>query len=171
MPRKPGRMYRRVVGQAYTRREYMGGVPHNRIVQYHMGDVNGKFDVELQLIAEELCQIRHISLESARVAAGRVLLKGGEKSFHLHVNVYPHNVLRENKVATGAGADRISQGMRRAFGKAVGTAARIEPGQRLITLSAPAANFASAKLALHKAAYKLPTPCRIVVTRGANLVK
>ena len=171
MPRKPGRMYRRVVGQAYTRREYMGGVPHNRIVQYNMGDVNGKFDVELQLIGEELCQVRHTALESARIAAGRVLLKTGEKSFHLRVNVFPHHVLRENKVATGAGADRVSQGMRRAFGKAVGTAARVEPGATLFTLRAPAANFASAKLALHKAAYKLPTPCRIVVTRGANLVR
>jgi large subunit ribosomal protein L10e len=164
-------MYRRVVGQAYTRREYMGGVPHNRIVQYHMGDVNGKFDVELKLVGEELCQVRHSALESARVAAGRVLLATGEKAFHLQVNVYPHHVLRENKVATGAGADRISQGMRRAFGKAVGTAARVEPGATLMTLQAPAANFGKAKLALHKAAYKLPTPCRIVVSRGADLVK
>ncbi len=171
MGRKPARMYRRVVGQAYTQREYMGGVPHNRIVQYHMGDVNGKFDVELKLLGEELCQIRHSALEAARVAAGRVLTPTGEKAFHLQVNVYPHHVLRENKVATGAGADRISQGMRRAFGKPVGTAARVEPGATLMTLQAPAANFLKAKLALLKAAYKLPTPCRIVVTRGANLVK
>lgn len=171
MGRKPARMYRRVVGQAYTQRQYMGGVPHNRIVQYHMGDTNGKFDVELKLIGKELCQIRHTALESARVAAGRVLLTTGEKAFHLQVNVYPHHVLRENKVATGAGADRISQGMRRAFGKPVGTAARVEPGATLMTLAAPAANFQKAKLALHKAAYKLPTPCKIVVSRGANLVR
>jgi len=171
MGRKPGRMYRRVVGQAYTQREYMGGVPQNRIAHFNMGDANAKFDVELQLVAEELCQVRHIALEASRVAAGRILLKTGEKAFHLKINVYPHNVLRENKVATGAGADRVSQGMRRAFGKPIGTAARVEPGQTLMTLRAPAANFSSAKLALHKAAYKLPTPCRIVVTRGANLVK
>jgi len=118
-------MYRRVVGQAYTRREYMGGVPHDRIVQYNMGDAKGKFDVEVQLLAKELCQIRHSALEAGRVAAGRVLLKGGTTNFHFRVNVYPHHVLRENKVATGAGADRISQGMRRAFGKAIGTAARV----------------------------------------------
>jgi ribosomal protein L16/L10AE len=40
-----------------------------------------------------------------------------------------------------------------------------------MTLQAPAANFPKAKLALHKAAYKLPTPCRIVVSRGAELVR
>jgi large subunit ribosomal protein L10e len=164
-------MYRRVIGQAYTRREYMGGVPHNRIVQYNMGDANGNFDVELKLIGQELCQIRHSALEAARVAAGRILLKGGTTNFHCRINVYPHHVLRENKVATGAGADRVSQGMRRAFGKAVGTAARVEPGATLLTIRTGAANFERAKLALHKAAYKLPTPCRIVVSKGASLVK
>lgn len=164
-------MYRRVIGQAYTRREYMGGVPHNRIVQYNMGDASATFDVELKLISEEMCQIRHVALEACRVAAGRILLKGGEKSFHFRINVYPHNVLRENKVATGAGADRVSQGMRAAFGKPVGTAARVFPGTELITLRVPAASFARGKEALLKAAFKLPTPCRIVVTQGAQLVK
>src|SRR5882762_2545018 len=166
MPRKPGRMYRRVVGQAYTRREYMGGVPHDRIVQYNMGDAKGKFDVEVQLLAKELCQIRHSALEAGRVAAGRVLLKGGTTNFHFRVNVYPHHVLRENKVTTGAGADRISQGLRRAFGKAFGTAARVEPGASLITIRTTKENFPRAKEALLKAAYKFPTPCRIVVVKG-----
>ena len=41
-------------------------------------------------------------------------------------HTYPHHVLRENKQATGAGADRVSQGMRCAFGKNVGTAARVK---------------------------------------------
>jgi len=171
MPRKPGRMYRRVIGQAYTRREYMGGVPHDRIVQYNMGDAKGTFEVELQLLAKELCQIRHSALEASRVAAGRVLLQGGTTNFHFRINVYPHHVLRENKVATGAGADRISQGMRRAFGKAIGTAARVEPGASLITIRTTKDNFPRAKRALLKAAYKLPTPCSIVVVKGADLVK
>lgn len=171
MVRKPGRMYRRLIGQAYTRREYMGGVPHNRIVQYNMGDSSGKFDVEVKLIAKEMCQVRHSALESGRVAAGRILLKGGTTNFHFKVNVYPHHVLRENKVATGAGADRVSQGMRAAFGKAIGTAARVHPGTVLCTVRTTPQNFHRAKLALHKAAYKFPTPCRIVVTKGADLVK
>ena len=32
MARKPAKMYRQVKGQAYTRREYTGGVPNNRIL-------------------------------------------------------------------------------------------------------------------------------------------
>jgi len=31
MSRKPGSMYREIKGQAYCRREYMGGVPASRI--------------------------------------------------------------------------------------------------------------------------------------------
>ena len=38
MARKPAKMYRQVKGQAYTRREYTGGVPNNRILRYHMGN-------------------------------------------------------------------------------------------------------------------------------------
>jgi large subunit ribosomal protein L10e len=171
MAAKPARMYRRVIGQAYTQRKYMGGVPHNRIVQYNIGDASGTFEVEMKLIGEEMCQIRHVALEACRVAANRILTKGGLTNFHLRINVYPHNVLRENKVATGAGADRVSQGMRAAFGKPVGTAARVFPGQELITVRTTAANAARGKEALRKAAYKLPTPCRIVVTQGAELIK
>lgn len=171
MATKPARMYRRVIGQAYTRREYMGGVPHDRIVQYNIGDPNGKFELEMKLIGQEMCQVRHTALESCRVAANRILMKGGASNFHMRINVYPHNVLRENKVATGAGADRVSQGMRAAFGKPVGTAARVFPGAELITLRTTPANFVRGKEALRKAAFKLPTPCRIVVTQGADLIK
>ena len=71
MPRKPGRMYRRLIGQAYTRREYMGGVPHDRITQYNMGDAKGKFDVEIQLLSKEMCQVRHSALEAGRAVERR----------------------------------------------------------------------------------------------------
>ena len=36
MARKPAVMYRRLKGPAYTRRKYIGGVPNNRIHQYHV---------------------------------------------------------------------------------------------------------------------------------------
>jgi len=80
-------------------------------------------------------------------------------------------VLRENKLATGAGADRVSSGMRGAFGKNVGTAARVHAGQVVLTIRVPVANFNSAKEALWKASLKLPTPCFIEVEKGAELVK
>ena len=37
MVRKPGKMYRNLAKKAYTRREYMGGVPGSKIVQFEMG--------------------------------------------------------------------------------------------------------------------------------------
>ena len=49
MSRKPGRMYRQIRGQAYTRREYMGGVPAPRINTFDLGTINGDFPVVLNL--------------------------------------------------------------------------------------------------------------------------
>ncbi len=171
MSRKPGRMYRTIRGQAYTRREYMGGVPASRITQFDMGNINGDFPLTLCLRAEESCQIRHIALEAARIAANRFMQKkAGRQMYHLKILVYPHNVLRENKIASGAGADRISDGMRGAFGKAVGTAARVKVGQRLVMIRTTKPNFLAAKKALKKAGYKMPTPCRILIEKGEELV-
>ena len=58
----------------------------------------------------------------------------GRSNFHFKVRVFPHHVLRENKQATGACADRVSEGMRLAFGKAVGTAARVIRNQKIMTV-------------------------------------
>ena len=171
MARKPAKMYRESRSQAFTRREYMSGVPLNRINQYDMGNPRGDFPIKLSLKAKENCQIRHLALEAARIAANRFMVKkAGSVGFHLKVLIYPHIVLRENKQATGAGADRVSQGMRKAFGKAVGTAARVNRDQNLITISTSKAFFLNAKDALRRASMKLPTPCYIVIVKGEELV-
>ena len=60
--------------------------------------------------------------------------KIGSSNYRVVVRVYPHVVLRENKQATGAGADRVSQGMRAAYGKIVSTAAEVKEGQIIISL-------------------------------------
>jgi large subunit ribosomal protein L10e len=163
-------MYRRVVGQPFTRREYMGGIPNLRIANFNVGNTRGDFPIEIALIAQEMCHVRHNALEAARVTANRVMSKTGVMNYHLKILVYPHNVLRENKQATGAGADRVSQGMRSAFGKNVGLAARVYPGSRLILLRTNKAQFGRAKEALRKAGMKMPTPTRIVIEKGAELV-
>lgn len=171
MARKPNSMYRQIVGQAYTRREYMGGVPLSRITQFDLGNIKGDFPVTLTLIARERCQIRHTALEAGRIACNRLMSKrAGNMGYHLKIRIFPHNVLRENKQATGAGADRVSQGMRSAFGKTVGTAARVQRGQKLMTIRTTAAQFQNAKQALRKASMKFPTPCSISVETGAELV-
>ncbi len=161
MARKPGRMYREYKGQPYTRKEYIGGVPHVRVGQFMMGNRTADFDLELELIAEEKCQIKDNALEAARVVLTRNLVrKLGDKNFKAHILIYPHHVLRENKQATGAGADRLSEGMRRSFGKKVGNAARVKSNQPVIRVWVDERNFEIGKDALRKASMKLPTPCR-----------
>lgn len=167
MARKPGRMYRDIRGQSYTRREYMGGVPASRIVQFDAGSRDRHYPYSVTLYAKEACQIRHNALEAARVTANRFIQKSAGRDYHLKIRVYPHNVLRENKIATGAGADRISEGMRAAFGKAVGTAARVRRNQPLITLRVKQENITEAKEALRKAGNKLPTPVSIRIEESS----
>ena len=166
MVRKPAKMYRAISKRAYTRREYMGGVPGSKVVQFDMGNTKEQFPVEVSILAEEACQIQNKALEAARMGVNRKLQKDiGRMNYHFKLRTFPHQVLRENKQATGAGADRVSEGMRMAFGKAVGTAARVSPQQKVFTIYTSEANAEKAKVALRSAGYKLPTPTRIVIEK------
>jgi large subunit ribosomal protein L10e len=164
-------MYTKIQGMPYARREFMGGVPGSKITIFDMGTPGAQFPVSLSLVVKEACQIRHNALEAARITANRLLMKEvGKKNFYLKIRVFPHHVLRENKLATGAGADRVSSGMRHAFGRAVGTAARVKPGQRVMTVSVEEQYVEVAKEALRMAHYKLPTPCTVVFDKGEELI-
>ena len=169
-------MYRRIKGQAYTRRKYTGGVPNNRIMRFHMGNRKAAeaddFPVVLHLSVDEGCQVRHTALEAARVISNATIrAAAGQEGYALRVHVYPHHILRENKQATGAGADRVSQGMRCAFGKNVGTAARCKRDTTVISISTDAKHFLSAKDALRKASMKIPSPCSTKVVKGHEHLK
>ena len=161
-------MYRKIEGQVYTRREYMGGVPNCRVTQFDTGNLRAEFPISVTLDTEEAGQVRDIALESARVSAVRVLEKMAPNEFHLKVRRYPHQVLREHKMAMGAGADRISDGMRGAFGKPVGHAVRAAIGTALLTIYTTEAHLADAREALRKAAHKLPVPTRVIVSPSAS---
>jgi large subunit ribosomal protein L10e len=162
MTRKPARMYREIEGQVYTRREYMGGVPNCRVTQFDTGNLHEAFPLALSLGCEEAAQVRDQALEAARISAVRVLEKAAPNQYHLKVRRYPHQILREHKMAMGAGADRISDGMRGAFGKPVGHAVRAQIGAELITVYTTLAHLPDAKEALRKASHKLPIPTRVL---------
>src|SRR5512136_2699520 len=167
MSRKPARMIRYIRSQATTRREYMGGVPASRLTQFVIGNKTAKFPVQLSLTKNEKCQLRHNALESASISANKALEKYiGTANYCLRIKVYPHIVIRENKQASGAGADRVSMGMRRAYGKPVGTAARVKVNQVLMTLDTTEKFFIPAKEALRKASMKLSTPCTINIVKS-----
>jgi large subunit ribosomal protein L10e len=154
-----------VKGQAYTRKEYVKGFPPPKIVKFTMGDIKGTFDYELKLNALQRTQIRHMALEASRVATNRILMDKLENDYYMKVLPYPHVILRENKMIFGAHADRLQQGMRRSFGRTVGTAARVEPGQTLMIVKVKANALETAKESLKRGAAKLPIPCRIVVEK------
>ncbi|SIQ74526.1 LSU ribosomal protein L10AE [Haladaptatus litoreus] len=170
MSDKPASMYREIRKPPYTRREYITGIPGSKIAQHKMGDVGedeDNYPVQISLVLEEECQIRHGALEASRLSANRFLLKNiGETGYKMILRKFPHHVLRENKQATGAGADRVSDGMRQAFGKPVGTAARIQNGERLFTAWCEVEDADAVKDAFRRAYNKVSPPCRIVVERG-----
>jgi large subunit ribosomal protein L10e len=162
-------MYRNISKKAYTRREYMGGIPGSKIVQFDMGNLSQEFPVEMNLIVKESCQILHTALEAARISINRRLLKDvGRMNFHLKLRVFPHHVLRENKQATGAGADRVSEGMRLAFGKAVGTAARVTSGQVIFTTYTTPQYIDKVKVALKSGGHKLPSPSYLTIIEKSS---
>jgi large subunit ribosomal protein L10e len=169
---RPARAYRYFSGPAYARREYVKGVPGVRVTFFDMGNPNGDFPVEMSLVTEEAGQIRHNALEAARVAANRLLeVKVGKENYHLKLRVYPHHVLRENPIAMGAGADRISDGMRLSFGRPIGTAARVDAKQRIMTVRTTKDFVEISKEALRRASMKLSVPTRVIVEKGQELVK
>ncbi|HTY74436.1 MAG TPA: 50S ribosomal protein L16 [Candidatus Nanoarchaeia archaeon] len=157
--------YGPVKGQAFTRREYVKGFPPPKIVKFTMGDTKGKWDYEARLISNQRKQIRHSALEATRVATNRVLMDKLINDYYMQVLPFPHVILRENKMIFGAHADRLQQGMRRSFGRTIGTAARIEPGQTLIIVRVKAAAMETAKESLKRGLAKLPLTCRIVIEK------
>ncbi|UPV76160.1 50S ribosomal protein L16 [Halorussus limi] len=174
MSDKPASMYREISKPPYTRREYITGIPGSKIAQHQMGDLEADQDdypIQISLVTEEECQIRHGALEASRLSANRHLLKElGEGNYKMMLRKFPHHVIRENKQATGAGADRVSDGMRQAFGKVVGTAARIPRNDRIFTAWCEPEQAPVVKDALRRAYNKISPPCRVKVEKGEKLL-
>ena len=170
-PLRPGRCYRYFSGPPYTRAEYIHGAPYVQIPKFDMGATSAvdraRFDTVIKLIAEEIGQIRMNALEAARQMAFKYLSRTiGEPNFYLRINVYPFHVLRENKMLAMAGADRLQEGMRLAFGTPIGRAVRIErPGTLIMFIELEEKNVEYGKEALRRAKSKLPIPCRIIVEK------
>lgn len=154
--------YRRPEGMTYTRNEYIHGPPPSRITKYNAGVYRDDYTHELLLIPETDLQIRDVSIESARIAINKYLTEKLNDKFYLEVKAHPHHVLRENKMIFGAHADRLQEGMRRAFGKPIGRAARVDMGQPVFRLLVYADGVQAGREALDLAAKKLPKKYYII---------
>ena len=143
---------------------YIRMAPNVKVVRFNSGDASKIFAYTLNLLSKSDLQIRDNALESARQTSNKLLESYlGLKGFHLKVNVYPYQVLREHALASGAGADRFSSGMAHSFGKPIGVAARVKKGQTIFQLRVDKQNLGIAKQALERASKKLPCSCTIQI--------
>ena len=169
---RKGRCYKNVT-RAYTRKSkfqkknFLRTVPNKKIVRFDMGEEK-PFDVQVHLVAKTPHNIRHNAMESARRVIHRELQESvGVNDYHFKVRVFPHHALRENKMLSGAHADRLQTGMAHSFGKIVGLAARVKLGQKVLSARVKKDKVDLAKKALKKARPRLPGKYSIVVEKVA----
>jgi large subunit ribosomal protein L10e len=165
---RSARCYRKIerpntrISISKPRKGYVKGVPPSKIHRFDAGVRKPEFTVTMYLVGKNAVQIRSNALEAARIAATKQLEKHlGVDGFFMKVLIFPHHVLRENPLATGAGADRFQTGMRQAFGRPIGTAAQIKTNQRILEARVAPGNEAVCVKALKVASSKVPTPCYI----------
>jgi len=137
------------------RKSFVKAMPHLSLLVYEMGDRKAKFDYTYDLVADYDVQLRDNSLEAGRQAANKYLEKLIMNQYFFKVRVYPHNVIRENKMIAGAGADRLQKGMRKAYGRPTDRAARIHKGQEVFTIDVAKANVPHVMEAFRRATLKM----------------
>lgn len=155
--------YRRIE-RPYTRNEFIHGAPQTRLAKHDYGVPRSSYEYRVSVVSDMDVQIRDLALESARVTAGKEMSKKLGEDFYLVVKAHPHHVLRENKMIFGAHADRLQEGMSRAFGRPVGRAARVRAGDVVLEAYVMKSGIEAAKHALETAAKKLPKSYRVVAS-------
>jgi large subunit ribosomal protein L10e len=164
----PARCYRYCKNKPYPKSRYCRGVPDPKIRIFDLGRKRAgvdEFPFAAHMVSDEKEQLSSEALEAARVACNKYLSKhAGKDSFHLRVRAHPFHVLRINKMLSCAGADRLQTGMRGAFGKPLGTVARVKIGQTLLSVRTKDANRAFALEALRRAKYKFPGRQKLFVS-------
>jgi len=105
-------------------KSYIKTVPPQKIVKFSMGKLplleGTTLPHRLTIVSTENVQIRSNALEACRQFVNKKLEKGLNGQYVFQVIPFPHHIQRENKMLTGAGADRMQTGMQLAFGKTVG---------------------------------------------------
>lgn len=119
-------------------KSYIKTVPPQSIVKFSMGSERlfreGKLPHKLTLVSTERVQIRHNALEACRQFINKKLENQFIEQYLFKVIPFPHHIQRENKMLTGAGADRMQSGMQLAYGKASGKAALLKPNSRIFSV-------------------------------------
>lgn len=175
MKLRPARSVRGILSQSWARysvkkpkKNYVKSLPHTSLLIFNMGQSRPTYDLMLTLNSDQHIQLRSNALEAARQVANKHLERELVNNYYLQVVTYPHNVIREKKRATGAGADRLSQGMSLSFGSPSSIAARVKKGQVVLRLATMAASKDVARTALKRAASKLSGTYTINMSQAKN---
>jgi large subunit ribosomal protein L10e len=152
----------------YKKNNFIRMTPVRKVVRYDMG-TTGVYEYDVDLLPNSSIQIRQEAIEAARQTCLRWLdlnvIKGAK--YHFKIRKYPYHVMRENPLAAGAGADRMSTGMSHPFGKPIGVALQIVKGDKFMTISVNKNFIEVAKKAFSRATKKLPCTFQILVNKNA----
>ena len=144
----------------YRKKAFVKARPGKKVIKHDMGDIKGgigQFSLCLKLISKEVISVRTNAIEAARITAlKKIETKLGRFGFYFRIKMHAHHAIRENPLAAGAGADRLSTGMKHSFGKIIAMAARIEKDKVLMEIYVPKEEEKIARLALKSASKKLP---------------
>lgn len=141
---------------------YIKTVPPQKIVKFVMGN-SKNFPHILHIVSKIDCQIRDNALEAVRQFINKQFEKNIPGQYLFRVVPFPHHIQRENKMLTGAGADRMQTGMQLSFGKTISKAAIIKAGKDIfyMELANPKA-VQIARQAFNQVRSKLPCVFRIL---------
>lgn len=169
----------RPVKRPYTRiskfkkKSFIRMSPARKVTRFDMGNASAQFGLTLELVPKDNLQIRQEAMESARQTSIRWLEKKlAKNAFHFKIRKYPYHILREKSLALGAGADRVSTGMQKPFGKPTGVAVQLKAGDKFFTVDVDEPAVEVARKALERASKKMPCSFSIrVVKNMANAEK
>jgi len=170
--RKAGAYSKKKV-RPYTRKSksraksYIKTIPQPKIVKFIMGNTKAfeqdKYKRVYKLICQEKVQIRDNAIEACRQLVNKDLSKNLAGIYYFVIKIHPHHILRENKMLTGAGSDRMQTGMQKSFGKTMGRAAIVKKDAEIFVVGVNSEKGEKiARQALGKAKAKLPCKTKIV---------
>lgn len=168
MGRRPARCYRYCKNKPYIKSRHCRGVPDSKIRIFDLGRKKAacsEFPLCVHLVSDEYEQLGAEALEAARICCNKYMVKNiGKENFHCRIRVHPFHVIRINKMLSCAGADRLQTGMRGAYGKPLGTVARVMIGQPLLSIRGKDVHRPHLIEALRRSKFKFPGRQKIYVS-------
>ncbi len=156
-------------------KSYVKSVPHQKVVKFTMGKPSlfngGKLPHQLTLVTTENIQIRQNAFEACRQFLNKKLDKELSGQYFFKIVPFSHHIQRENKMLTGAGADRMQTGMQLSYGKAVNKSAILKPNGKIFFVAVQTPKAVSfVRQTFKQLKSKLPCKTKILYDLKTNSV-